>query len=268
MFLCRRWLRTLQTPCCESWILDFPIAEQVIEVPKISCSPCPSRSRVPQPQSAEQLVEVPTVLSPTRIALRIAEQIVDTPVPRGRDRRRLQGSLPRQSSTATSSSLERISERTVEQIVDFPEQTVEQIVDMFLLLVVAFGRGLPHLLVLQMWILLGCFTLFPWNKVRSAGQVSANLHRNVSSRTPAVQLEDAPVPDSDEWMQLLRRRKEENEKELKAEEEEDEDPTGWTLAYDNYGRQYFWHRRTRRTAWEILESAMLRMKGMRKRKKK
>ena len=80
--------------------LDLPVAEQVIEVPKISCSPCPSRSLVPEPQTAEQLLEVPTVLSPTRIALRIAEQIVDTPVPRGRDRRRLQGSLPRQSSTA------------------------------------------------------------------------------------------------------------------------------------------------------------------------
>ena len=25
-------------------ILDVPIADQVIEVPKISCSPCPSRS--------------------------------------------------------------------------------------------------------------------------------------------------------------------------------------------------------------------------------
>ena len=61
-------------------ILDFPIAEQVIDVPKIFCSPCPSRSRVPEPQSADQLVEVPTVLSPTRIALQIAEQIVDTPV--------------------------------------------------------------------------------------------------------------------------------------------------------------------------------------------
>ena len=95
-------------------ILDFPIAEQVIVVPTLSCSPCPSRSPIPEPQSAEQLVEVPTVLSPTRIALRIAEQIVDTPVPRGRG----QGSLPGQSTTATSSSLERISERTVEQIVD------------------------------------------------------------------------------------------------------------------------------------------------------
>ena len=60
----------------------------------------------------------------------------------------------------------------------------------------------------------------------------------------------------------------EREKELKAEEEEDEDPTGWTLAYDHKGRQYFWHRRTRRTAWEIPESAILRMKGMRKRKTK
>ena len=99
-------------------ILDFPIAEQAIEVPKFSCSPCSSRSPIPEPQTAEQLVEVPTVLSPTRIALRIAEQIVDTPVPQGRGKRRGQGFLPEQSSTATSSSGKRISERTVEQIVD------------------------------------------------------------------------------------------------------------------------------------------------------
>ena len=90
-------------------------------MPKISCSPCPSRSLIPEPQSAEQMVEVPTVLSP----LRIAEQIVGIPVPRGRG----QGSLPGQSTTATHSSGKRISERIVEQIVDFPEKTVEQIVD-------------------------------------------------------------------------------------------------------------------------------------------
>ena len=113
MLLCRRWVEALQDTLR---ILDFPIAEQVIEVPKISCSPCPSRSLVPDPQSAEQLVEVPTVLSPTRIALQIAEQIVSIPAPRGR----VQGFLPQQSSTATTSYLERISERTVEQIVDFP----------------------------------------------------------------------------------------------------------------------------------------------------
>ena len=64
-------------------ILDFPIAEQVIDVPNIFCSPCPLRSRVPEPQLADQLVEVPTVLTPTRIALQIAERIVDTPVSRG-----------------------------------------------------------------------------------------------------------------------------------------------------------------------------------------
>ena len=60
------------------------------------------------------------MLSPTRIALQIAEQIVDTPVPQGRGgKRRVQGFFPVQSSTATP-SLERISERTVEQIVDIP----------------------------------------------------------------------------------------------------------------------------------------------------
>ena len=98
-------------------MLDRPMAEQVIEVPTISCSPCPSRSPKPEPQTAEQLVEVPTVLSPTHIALRIAEQIVDTPVPRGRGKRRVQGFFPEQSSTATP-SVERISVRTLEQNVD------------------------------------------------------------------------------------------------------------------------------------------------------
>ena len=72
-------------------LLDRPLVEQVISVPKISCSPCPSRSRVSEPQSAEQLVEVPTVLTPTRIALQIAEQIVDTSA---------RGSLPGQRSAA------------------------------------------------------------------------------------------------------------------------------------------------------------------------
>ena len=99
-------------------IPELPMAVQVIEVPKILVDVIPARSLVLEPQTAEQLVEVPTVLSPTRIALQIAEQIVDTPVPQGRGgKRRVQGFLPEQSSTATSSSLERISERTVEQIV-------------------------------------------------------------------------------------------------------------------------------------------------------
>ena len=77
--------------------LDLPLAEQATSVPKISCSSCPSRACVPEPQLVDQLVEVPTVLTPTRIALQIAERIVDTPVPRGR----VHGFLPGQSSTSS-----------------------------------------------------------------------------------------------------------------------------------------------------------------------
>ena len=84
-------------------------------MPKISSLSCaPPRCFLPEPQSAEQLVEVPTVLSP----LRIAEQIVGIPFPQGRGKRRVQGSLPEQGSTSTPSSLERISEQIVEQIAD------------------------------------------------------------------------------------------------------------------------------------------------------
>ena len=109
--------------------VDIEVPAQVIEVPKISQDIIPQRPVDLVPQIVEQLVEVPTVLTPTRIAVQIAEQIVDTLVPRGRDRRRLQGSLPGQSSTTSLSSGKRISDRIMEQIVDFPEQTVEQIVD-------------------------------------------------------------------------------------------------------------------------------------------
>ena len=73
------------------------VPELVIAVPKISLDVIPLRTLVPEPQLADQLVEVPTVLTPTRIAVQIAEQIVATPVPRGRVR----GSLPGQSSTSS-----------------------------------------------------------------------------------------------------------------------------------------------------------------------
>ena len=73
--------------------LDIEVPAQVIEVPKISQDIIPQRSVDLVPQIVEQLVEVPTVLTPTRIAVQIAEQIVDTPVHRERDRR-LQDSLP------------------------------------------------------------------------------------------------------------------------------------------------------------------------------
>ena len=95
---------------------------QVIEVPKISQDIIPQRSADLVPKLVEQLVEVPTVLTPTRIAVQIAEQMVGIPVPHGRGQR----SLPGQGSPASG---KRTSERIVEQIVDFPVQTVEQLVD-------------------------------------------------------------------------------------------------------------------------------------------
>ena len=71
------------------------VDDQVIDVPKIIQDSTPQRLKPPEPQQlVEQLVEVPTVLTPTRIALQMAQQIVDTPVSRGR----AHGSLPRQSS--------------------------------------------------------------------------------------------------------------------------------------------------------------------------
>ena len=88
--------------------LDNSIAEQVIEVPKFSCSSCPSRSPCLEPQMAEQLVDVPTIISFFSLQ-RNVEQIVDIPVPLGRGRR-LQDSLPRQGSTASGA----------EQIADSP----------------------------------------------------------------------------------------------------------------------------------------------------
>ena len=69
-------------------------------------------------QTAEQLVEVPTIISYSSLQ-RTVEQNVNIPVPgRGGQQVGLQGFLPRQRSTAVHASLERSSERIVEQIVD------------------------------------------------------------------------------------------------------------------------------------------------------
>ena len=75
--------------------LDSSIAEQVTEVPMLSSFSCPSCSPCLEPHMAEQLVEVPTVLSYALLQQRNVEQIVDIPVPHGRGRRRLPDSLPR-----------------------------------------------------------------------------------------------------------------------------------------------------------------------------
>ena len=102
-------VRALSDKVTDSFrLMDLPIAEQLIEVPKVSSSSCPSRAVLREPQMAEQLVEVPTVLSPA--LLQQVEQIVDNPAPRGRGAR---GGLP---SFLPGQDLQ----HSVEQIVDTP----------------------------------------------------------------------------------------------------------------------------------------------------
>ena len=98
--------------------LDFRVAEQVIEVPKIVCPPRAARTVLRAPQTADQLVEA----SYSSLLQRTMEQNVAIPVPFGRGGRNadLQGFLRGQGPTAPSLSLERISEQIVEQTVDIP----------------------------------------------------------------------------------------------------------------------------------------------------
>ena len=93
--------------------IDTRTSHQVIEVVKIFPDRVPQRlveSR--PPQMAEQLVEVPTIMSFISPQQQTAEQIVDIPVPHRRRRGQggLQGFRPGQKSTA----------RFVEQNVDIP----------------------------------------------------------------------------------------------------------------------------------------------------
>ena len=63
-------------------LMDRPISEQVLEVPKFIIEDIPTRTSVPEPQIAEQLVEVPTIISYSSLQ-RSVEQHVDIPVPGG-----------------------------------------------------------------------------------------------------------------------------------------------------------------------------------------
>ena len=70
-----------------------PVAEQVIDVPKISLEDIPARRLCREPQLVEQLVEVPTVVSYSSFLQRTVEQHVDIPVPVG-ERVELHGDDP------------------------------------------------------------------------------------------------------------------------------------------------------------------------------
>ena len=94
--------------------IDTSPVEQVIAVPKISLDRIPQRSAVRRPQKAEQLVEVPTIVSFSSLQQHTTEQIIDIPVPGRGGVRGEQGGLQGFSSGQNSTT------RIVEQNVDIP----------------------------------------------------------------------------------------------------------------------------------------------------
>ena len=118
------------------------VAEQVIDVPKIILENISSRRLCREPQLAEQLVEVPTIRTPSFVRIlqnvdtpvphggrgatggpqgflpghysALVEQTVDIPAPRSGVQR-----LPEQSATAFGEADHRFPAASVEQIVDF-----------------------------------------------------------------------------------------------------------------------------------------------------
>ena len=90
-------------------------------MPKIVCPPRAARTVLRAMETADQLVEVPTITSYSSLLQRTMEQNVAIPVRcRGGRNEDLQGFLRGQGPTAQSFPLERISEQIVEQIADFP----------------------------------------------------------------------------------------------------------------------------------------------------
>ena len=144
------------------------VAETVIEVPKILLDRTPQRfgDRLRQPQMAEQLVDVPTVVSYSTLQQLTAEQIVDIPVPGragGGGRGDLQG-FAGQGSTAFSGAVR----------VDIPVPRSGGLQDS------RPGQGSTAsslALVSQMKLGKGCFALFPgWVRTRGRNWVRTLLH--------------------------------------------------------------------------------------------
>ena len=160
---------------------------QVIEVPKILIDVIPAHSLVPEPQVVEQLVDVPTLLTPTRIALQIAEQIVDIPVPQFRFLVEVIKvlSLDRVRSASRSLTFQFHVVVVSGEFKVFSQNRVQQRSpssrSLTFLLVVALDRVLPHLLLLQIRIFLGFFALFLLKK-------SAECQAGQCGPAPARQL--------------------------------------------------------------------------------
>ena len=192
-------VQALDAPVLQPNVVQFfatqvpVVAEPVIEVPKILPHDVSPRRLCRDTQLAEPLVEVLTILTPSflRMLQNVdipvphggrgvfgglpgflpvhVEQTVDIPAPRS-GVRRLQGFLPEQSSTATSSSsLERISERNVEQIA--VSRVGEGLQDYFLPDRVHPLLLTIQLVVLKLWMSLGTGFFAPFsNFLKSATQ--------------------------------------------------------------------------------------------------
>ena len=185
--------------------LQAPI-EQVVDVPKISQDSIQPRSVLRRPQTAEQLVEVPTIVSFSSLQQRTVE-IIDIPVPGrgGGGRGGFQGSHPGQSSTAG----------VAEQIVDIPacggpqgfpsgQSTLQRTVEQFVDIPVPAGGGLHGIrldpggpsssAVLRHER--GHTFAHDVKSARSAGSSSARVHPHLSSWTlEASEAEERAYPD-------------------------------------------------------------------------
>ena len=246
--------------CAEIWKLeddimgparlhDRQVAEHVIAVPTFSCSPCPSRVPVSEPQTVEQLVEVPTVLS-LALLQQTAEQTIDIPVPHGGGCRPLQGSLPRQSSTAAGAVQsvdipvrgglhgflpgQKLTQRTVEQLVDSSSGGLQ---DFHLDHRSAASSSGPADVALT-----GFFALFPGPKksanvgARSRSELAAHSSSSTPGAYGVVCSLEEPVQEE---------KKEEHEVVFHV-----PDSIVWVHLCDDKGKTHHWNRRTRTTKWK------------------
>ena len=196
-------------------------SEQVIEVPKILPEDVPMRAVLRDPQLAEQLVEVPTIVSYSWLQLRM-EQTVDIPVPgRGGRSSGLQGFLPGQGSTALLSFGERICERTVEQTVDPPGGHLQDFRPGLILSSSYFPAGVPEALDEPGQ---GVFRTFHQIK-KSAKSGSRSTHGVPASFSPST-----PAPQQRVRLQE------------------------WVMVTNEHGL-YFWNKDTGEKRWQLEEGS-------------
>ena len=195
-------------------------------MPKIFFERIPPRTLVREPQLAEQLVEVPTIVSLSSLQ-RIMEQTVDIPVPQGGGRHAdLQGFLRGQISTG------------VEQIVDIPSGGLHRP-----------GQSSSSADELGE----GGFRTFPQHKksAKVAPHSGSELPPHPSSWTAAAQLED-----SVEWVRL----RDVNSGKLyfwnrrtraSAWKPPPDVKVVWNAAKNEEGARYFWHTETRVSTFDL-----------------